>query len=190
MQVFFYKNLKKMSHNVPVVCDVFLCAIKETKGFQRTKKCAGEKPHKGAQRRLRFFGGQAAVGGAAHTILLCAVRAYSISFSHYFLFHINSIIILSRLFLLYLQWFISRLAVLADHLVVFVHDREKPPNHLAVFASRLAVFLSHSAVFFYDGEKPLSHLAVFLGRPAVFGRRSAVFLSRFPVFANPKKESF
>jgi hypothetical protein len=36
-----------ISPNVPAVCDVFLCAIKETAGFQRTKKCAGEKHHKG-----------------------------------------------------------------------------------------------------------------------------------------------
>jgi hypothetical protein len=36
-----------MSHNVPVVYDVFAVAIKERGAFQQPQKCGGEKPHKG-----------------------------------------------------------------------------------------------------------------------------------------------
>jgi len=34
--------------------------ISETVGFAGLAKCGGEKPHKGAKRRLRFFGAQTA----------------------------------------------------------------------------------------------------------------------------------
>jgi hypothetical protein len=40
--------VKKVSHKVPAVYDVFAVAIKETVGFQQPQKCGGEKPHKGA----------------------------------------------------------------------------------------------------------------------------------------------
>jgi hypothetical protein len=37
-----------MSHNVPVINDVFAVAIKEHEVFQQQQKCGGEKIHKGA----------------------------------------------------------------------------------------------------------------------------------------------
>jgi hypothetical protein len=50
-------------------------------------KCAGEKSHKVAQPRLRFFVGQATEGGAAHTARYVQLRLtlIYISISHIFL---------------------------------------------------------------------------------------------------------
>jgi hypothetical protein len=71
-----------MSHNVPAVYDVFAVAIKECGAFQQPQKCGGEKPHKGAKRRLGFFVARAAKGGEAYTDLLCDVPVLYIIFSN------------------------------------------------------------------------------------------------------------
>jgi len=40
--------LHKLAHNVPAVYDVFLFAIRKLRSsFSQTKKCGGEKTHKG-----------------------------------------------------------------------------------------------------------------------------------------------
>jgi hypothetical protein len=49
-------------------------AISAQKNVPEKNRTKGRKP------RLRFSVGQAAVGGVAHTILLCAVLAYPIIF--------------------------------------------------------------------------------------------------------------
>jgi hypothetical protein len=58
------------------------------KGFAKQRpgraKCGGEKPHKGAKPRLRFFVARAANGGEAHTVLLGAVIFASIVFLIFF----------------------------------------------------------------------------------------------------------
>jgi hypothetical protein len=51
----FEPFLDFMSSNVSAVYDVFASPKKETVGFQGLQKCGGEKMHKGAKRRLRFF---------------------------------------------------------------------------------------------------------------------------------------
>jgi hypothetical protein len=57
-----------MSHNVPAVYDVF---ARPNKGFAKQRpgrrKCGGEKPHKGAKRRLGFFVAQNAARHFAYT---------------------------------------------------------------------------------------------------------------------------
>jgi hypothetical protein len=69
-----------MAYNVPVVCDVLTAAIKELRSNSSGGQNVPEKNRTKGVVRLRFFVGQAAVGGAAHTILLYAVGAYTIIF--------------------------------------------------------------------------------------------------------------
>jgi hypothetical protein len=52
--------------------------------FTGAKKCAGAKHHKGACADWCFAEAEPPIGGEAHTILLCAVGAYTIIiFIHY-----------------------------------------------------------------------------------------------------------
>jgi len=44
-----------MSHNVPAVYDVFLCAIKEMRSISRTQKNVAEKNRAEGEARTRFF---------------------------------------------------------------------------------------------------------------------------------------
>jgi hypothetical protein len=67
------KSQNTIAHNVPAVCDVFLRPIKKPRSGFRAQKNVPEKNRTKGVARLRFFVGQAAVGGAAHTILLCEV---------------------------------------------------------------------------------------------------------------------
>jgi hypothetical protein len=66
--ILFSKILAPMSYNVPVVCDVLTAAIKKPRsGFSGGQNVPEKNRTKGRKPRLRFFVGQAAAGGAAHT---------------------------------------------------------------------------------------------------------------------------
>jgi hypothetical protein len=55
-----------MAYNVPAVYDVLAARIRKCAAFPGPSKCGGEKSHKGAMRRLRFFVARAAHWAAKH----------------------------------------------------------------------------------------------------------------------------
>jgi hypothetical protein len=80
--LYLYIILAPISHNVPAVYDVLTVRMGFAKQRPGRAKCGGEKPHRGAKRRLGFFVAQNAARHFAYTVLLYAVRPYAIIFNY------------------------------------------------------------------------------------------------------------
>jgi hypothetical protein len=76
----------KLSHNVPVVYDVFTVAIKECVSIPATVKMWRRKTPQRRLRRLRFFGAQAPKGRSVYNPVICSTPVFSIMFHSKILF--------------------------------------------------------------------------------------------------------